>query len=704
MIDQIIEYNSLGWATFPVIATGPKAKTPACKDWASREPDPIQASLEEEAYIKAGAYGVVLRPQDLIVDVDPRAFQDDVNSWKKLREDLALGRVDAPSVMTGGGGVHIYFTKPADEATIFKVKGYPGVEIKSGGKGAYVIGPGSAHPSGTPYRWHPNGFSLSMVPPIPNKLWEKFKKLPAAEASEGSLDGGAQEYDRYVSWLDNQEAAVEGQAGDHETFKIAARGRDFGLPARLTLKAMLEHYNERCQPPWSEDELKRKIYNAYKYASGEAGHEDPTHSFESIDEEDAWDDESDAERRWDMGKDEAPKKTLRNAINYLYLSPDLRDTIKLNQFTGDIEMTGRVPWFDKRAPNVMWTDTDVVLLKYHLAKTKRIEFSTAMLWEALHAAAIRKAYHPIRNYIEELKWDGVSRLDSWLTNYCGARDNAYTQAVGRKTIIGMVARIFRPGVKFDYCTILEGAQGIGKSSVCAILGGQWYGDIVLDPHARDTVDAMRGKWVIELSEMEVTKRSDAQALKAFISRTHDRARLAYARTTLDFPRQCVFIGTINPDELGYLSDTTGNRRFWPVRCGDEINMDGLAGARDQIIAEAYAAYKGGESLYLQGDLAKLAEIEQYERMSDDPWLDVVSAWLESAPEIEKVTLNQVWEMALGGQPRSIARADQARIGRVLRDLGFKKHRVRTEGGRANSYTRDVVVAKERIKELMEGGE
>jgi predicted P-loop ATPase len=303
---------------------------------------------------------------------------------------------------------------------------------------------------------------------------------------------------------------------------------------------------------------------------------------------------------------------------------------------------------------------------------------------------MRFAYHPIRQYIGSTQWDGVKRLDTWLHKYCGAADNAYTAAVGRKTIVAAIARVFDPGHKFDYCLVLEGDQGIGKSTVCAIFGGKWYGDIILDPHSRDTIDMMRGKWFIELSEMEVTRRSDVQALKAFVSRTSDRTRLAYARSADDFPRQCIFIGTINPDGMGYLSDTTGNRRFWPIKCGAKIDMAGLKGVRDQILAEALVMYKRHEELFLAGDVLKYAEIEQSERMCLDPWKDAILSWLDGpGAEVSELTVAQIWELVLGGAIKSITRGDQTRIGRIFTELGWYKYRPVRGGSQTKVYAKPI---------------
>ena len=681
MLDYIQQYNLRGFATFPVNS---KTKRPLAPGWKNRRADVFEVLDERETYGSSGAYGILLNPTDFIIDIDPRNFKPGDNPWKRLREDLNLPNLGKATykVKTGGGGAHVYFKKPADLDLVFKLHNYPGLDVKAGlkDKGTYVVGPGSVHESGKKYSII-DGTGLAYIEEAPKELLELAAKTKRAEIKgTGALDGGEQEKKRYISWLKKFPPAVEGENGDHQTYKAAVKGRDYGLAIEDTIQAMLSSYNPKCKPEWTDEEIELKVNNAYKYATQPAGKEDPSLAFKSAKQE--WDAEADELRKWDLDQNEKPKRTLRNAINYLYLEADLKGAVRYNEFTGDLEIPRTLPWGGTK----VWTDTDAVLLKYYLAKKVRVEFSTALLWEALYAAGNRHSYHPIREHIEGFKWDGTARLDTWLSDYCGAKQDGYTANVGRKLIIGMVARIFKPGVKFDYCLILEGAQGIGKSTVCAILGGGWYGDIVLDPHARDTVDAIRGKWVVELSEMEVTRRSDAQALKAFISRTTDRARLAYERTTKDFPRQCVFVGTINPDEMGYLSDNTGNRRFWPVKCGGDFDLDAFKGVRDQLIAEAYQAFKKGEVLYLKGNVAKLAEIEQNKRRHVDPWQDVAEDWLEAeGKEVQELSMQQVYELILGGNIKNISRTEQCRIGRILSDMGWNKHRPNRGGSRQFVY-------------------
>lgn len=681
MVKHIETYNLLGWATFPVNA---KNKRPLAPGWKERSADIFSLDQESEQYLSAGAYGVVLGPDDLIIDIDPRNFKEGDNPWKRLQKDFNITEIGA-TVITGGGGAHVYYKKPKGAKTIAHLKEYPGIDFKTG-PGGYVIGPGSGHDSGKLYALR-EGTGLADIKMVGTDLLDAITKRETQKAKgTGKLNGGKQEYNRYTKWLEKFPPAVEGENGDHQTFKAAAKGKDFGLPVEMCVKALLEYYNPKCVPEWTDVEIIHKVNNAYKYGSQAPGKDDPSTAFKKLEAEE-WDSEPDELRKWDLDQHGNPKKTLRNAANYFYLWPEFMGTVKFNSFTGNLEVAKPLPWQNKRTASNIWEDSDIVLMKYYLAKKIKVEFPSQTLWEAVQTAGKRYSYHPICDHIKNLEWDGVERLDNWLETYCGAIGNGYTAAIGRKLLVGMVSRVFVPGVKFDYCLILEGAQGIGKSTICAILGGEWYGDVVLDPHARDTIDAIRGKWVIELSEMEVTRRAEAQALKAFISRTTDRARLAYERTTKDFPRQCVFVGTINPDEMGYLTDTTGNRRFWPVRCGGSFDLEGFKKIRDQLLAEAYIAYKNGEELYLSGDIAKMAEIEQNARRHVDPWQDAIADWIDTQEEVKELSMQQVYELILGGSVKSISRAEQIRIGKTLSGMGWNKSRPLRGGSRQYVYVK-----------------
>jgi predicted P-loop ATPase len=231
--------------------------------------------------------------------------------------------------------------------------------------------------------------------------------------------------------------------------------------------------------------------------------------------------------------------------------------------------------------------------------------------------------------------------------------------------------VFEPGCKFDYMLILEGAQGIGKSTVTKILATKKYHasiglDLATKSSEKDTIAALAGKQIVEVEEMVIDKRSDVEQLKAFITREEDIIRMPYGRITKPYPRQCIFIGTINPESgVGYLKDPTGARRFWPVTCR-EINIMGLILERDQLFAEAFVRYGRKEKLYLSPEATTLAFYEQAERLVQDPWM----------PLIEKCPRNRVWTTLeifrdiMHCDPRYMGVREQKRISALMRDEGF----------------------------------
>lgn len=678
MIDAVIEANVNGWATCPTVD-----KKPVRTGWGDAEPS---AFIDEAEYTRTGEYLIVLRPTDLIIDVDPRNFPSGRKIWKEFIAAHGLDGIDKNTyvVKTGGGGYHIYLSKPADVLVRKHFAEWPGLDFLTGNKNAYVIGPGSKHKSGKYYEVARG--KITDIKPAPEALIstiEKGKiKDETAQTKELSYSDDVQNIGRYTEYLkERAPVAIEGHAGDQTTFKVACRGRDYLLSPDKTIELMLTHYNNRCTPPWTTAELETKVRNAYKYNAEPVGKKAPEMAFNAVEsgpDDTRYDPPVEGKKDWKMDAAGNPRPTLSNAVAYLSIHPEIHTNLRYSELSNDIEICGKLPWNDRRTLSKRWTDEDTIHLKYYMATITKTEFPTPVVMEAAYIVAARHMYHPVRDYLNKLKWDGKKRLDTWLIKYCNVVDEEYTRVIGRKTLVAAVTRAYRPGCEFHHVLVLEGAQGIGKSRAVAALGGEWFSDFHIDPANKDTVDAMRGKWIIEIPEMEsIRGNKDMQLLKAFITRNEDRVRLAYARNTKDLPRRGIFIGTFNPDGIGYLTDSTGNRRFWPVLCTKTIDVDGIRQNRDQLFAEAVEAYKNGEPLHLTDDkIRREAEAQAEDRVEIDPWVEVISHWSNTVgKEVQSVSTADVFELVLHGTIKNISRLDQIRIGKALTLSGWHKKRV-----------------------------
>ena len=266
-------------------------------------------------------------------------------------------------------------------------------------------------------------------------------------------------------------------------------------------------------------------------------------------------------------------------------------------------------------------DSACSILRTAIIKQSDFEPAAQTVEQAVRRLCIDNSFDPVLDYLNGLKHDGTPRLDKWLTTYLGAEDNPFNRAIGRKVLVAAVRRVRQPGAKFDTILVLEGPQGSGKSSAIRILAGEYFSDAeIIANGGKEQQELARGIWLFEISELAGLQKSAIERVKAFVSRTHDRARPAWERNVQDIPRRCIFIGTTNDDK--YLQDPTGNRRFWPVLTG-KIELETLQRDRDQLWAEAAEAEKVEAELTIVQGLWAAATAEQSKRLVDDPWEDTL---------------------------------------------------------------------------------
>lgn len=320
-----------------------------------------------------------------------------------------------------------------------------------------------------------------------------------------------------------------------------------------------------------------------------------------------------------------------------------------------------------------WTDAHTARARTWICQACGREPGKDATDAAVEIVARRRSFHPVQSYLAGLHWDRVPRIDNVLARYFGADATEYTTRVGSKTMIAAVARALQPGCKVDTMAILEGTQGIGKSrGVRALAGDHWFADTPLDLESKDAAQCLQGKWIYEIGELHSFNRTETTRIKAFVSSQSDNLRPSYGRRNQDFPRQCVFIGTTNGTE--YLTDTTGNRRYWPVKCR-AVDVAGLQHDRDQLWAEALLRYQANERWWLEGAEVALAEAQQADREAIDPWEQPLAAWLASATR-SAFTMADVLAGALHlGAPEQ-TQAIATRVGKLLAQQGWRPKKVR----------------------------
>lgn len=322
------------------------------------------------------------------------------------------------------------------------------------------------------------------------------------------------------------------------------------------------------------------------------------------------------------------KSTIKNVVIIMMNDPQLIGTVARNDFKERPVLIHDTPWHkvqDKLNGDV-WTDTDDAQLRLYIEECYGIE-KVSKIYDATNIVADEQHFHPVRDYLQGLEWDGIDRLETAFIEYLGAENNEYVRAVSRKMLVGAVARVMEPGCKFDYMTVLVGKQGLGKSSFIAELAGAWFSDTLTCISGKEAYEQIQGFWLIEVAELSAMRKMDIEAIKHFITKRVDSYRAAYGRRVEDHPRQCILIGTTN--STAFLRDDTGNRRFWPVQVTKKFKIGDINKTEiDQLWAEALYLYRKGEPLYLPRELEEFAESKRSFYEMEDPNVAEVQAYLE----------------------------------------------------------------------------
>ncbi len=340
-------------------------------------------------------------------------------------------------------------------------------------------------------------------------------------------------------------------------------------------------------------------------------------------------DDKDWRTKLEIRKDGSIVPNAKNALVILLYDEHLQK-IRLNTMTGMLEAeTDSLPW---KRDFVFWQNTDTEQLYMWVANNHGVQFPKELFQMALTTVANKRRFHPIEDYLQNLpEWDGRERVERLLVDYLGADDTVFNREAIRKVLLAAIARIYHPGIKFDYMLVLNGPQGIGKSTFFGRLFKGFLSDslTMLDMRDKTGSEKLQGYWALEVAEMAGMRKADIECVKSFISRQEDIYRPAYGRVVEKHPRRCVIVGSTN-SSTGFLRDISGNRRFWPVKCsGGKLKPWNLTDEElDQIWAEAMAAYNSGESLLLSEAAESMAVKEQREAIEEDPRMAQVTEYLE----------------------------------------------------------------------------
>ena len=653
-LEAAVRYASDGWEVFPS-PPGTKKSHKAAKNsgginW-GKTTDPAQIKKDWKKWSGANVC-IATGPVSgfFVVEVDtPKGH--DVDGIAALAELEAANSILPKTLMaeSPSGSVHRYFRWPAAGTIINSTsKIGPGIDVR--GDGGMVVAPPSIKPDVGKYKWL-NDLPIAEAPlwlinlvlkkdknktaggsgqqanmvliaaalaviPNDNLNWDEWNKIGMATfaATDGHEDG-FKPFDRWSQLSDKYDADAVRERW-YEGY-VTSPPTEIGA-------GTLFHLADEAQPGWRPD--------------------NDQHAFIK-------------------GSNNCP---INSQGNIRLALKKLGVTVRHNVFDdrSTIEGLENFDHLDDPAMDRLWLIID-----------SRFRFRPPrdFFWIVVFDEARRNSFHPVCQYLDGLKWDGIKRIDNWLTVYAGVKETPYTRAVGSLTLIAGVRRVRKPGCKFDEMPILLSDQGFNKSSGLAELAvrPEWFSDdLPLNADSKTTIERLRGRWIVEAAELKGMRTGDIEHLKNFLSRRVDRARMSYDRASSELLRQCVIIGTTNHEK--FLRDQTGNRRYWPVR-DVKFNIEKLKQDRDQLWAEAAAREAEGASIRLDPELWKDAAGEQAEHTVEEPWVEMISKSLSGI--VGKLLSIDVW-LLVGMADAQRNQNHNERLGAAMRSCGWERKKLR----------------------------
>lgn len=731
-----LDYAARGWMVFPI---RPGLKTPAIANGflaASRDPAQVTTWWSGRRGWEARNIGVVTSPESgiWVLDADIDHETGELGEGTLQRFEADHGKLPPhPIAKTPSGGTHHIFAWPDDGLDVPRRIRFAAALDALGmkdGKGGYFIAPPSIRQDGE-YEWV---ISIDDVDPPQAPKW--LLDLIRADAPSRPADmpvykpvksDRTNAYGRKVLGERIREITSAPFGSQDEIFCAAAvrigsvaYGGNIDLNEAFSslMAAGMAMQNQPGREPWTSQVLEKKARSCFAKAHADpsplkdgsdfrrnnppatdtarprpqlvvSNPEKPKEEPQPAAQTDAMAlaEEWSKNLPWLWKDDDHLKPTaIRNVQLMVENHPDIRGMYRYDEFRDQVFVMRGLPDDDRDIFPRELADQDETALTAWL-NWHGLSPAIATVGAVVREIAFRNSFDPLKEWIDTLVWDGEDRIGSWLHRYAGSKNDTYNSIVGTKFLIGAVARAVDPGAKVDAMMVVEGPQNLGKSTLIRELcGADMFSDQVGDVTSKDSSERIQGCWIIEIPEMDKFSRHEANSVKDFLSRREDRYRPAYGRNVIKRPRRSVFFGTINPDGIGYLKDSTGNRRFWPVAV-TKIDLDAVRRDREQLWAEALHRYREGEEWWISPDDAHLVEPEQDARRDDDVWEPRIRFWLDDkiiGKEIFAFTSADCLKDAVGLELAKQGQREKIRAAKILKMLGCED-RNNSNGIRGRSW-------------------